>query len=239
MDIVRRPLEKWAYPDLIAVDCSMTMNLTADEPPESGQLRFSFQLAPISLQAKAAARGAITEAVRSRTRELSYLLDGYVFVEIDWHIHERFRWESDATADVDNIQKPLLDAFCGPEGVLIDDGQVKRISSAWFSTTSEEQHVDVSIEFIQDEWMPKAGLRFVRIKDALCYPVPGQLNRKRELLLWVGWLKSTVLARALLQGLSNSYYPARYVMPHGFFHRTRLNAFKVCEPHQLFTGKDK
>src|SRR5207244_5710585 len=50
------------------------------------------------------------------------LLTGEVAVEVEWVLHERYRWESGlmlTTPDVDNIVKPLLDALCGPDALLI------------------------------------------------------------------------------------------------------------------------
>ena len=148
------------------------MSLDTQEPPQWGELNFSLPMPPASRQANATAKQKVRDAVRQVTRPLEYLLDGYVWISFDWHIHERFRWESDASADVDNIVKPLLDALSGPEGVLINDSQVRSFSSSWFASTAENQRVDIRIEFIPDEWLVKAGLVFVRLKGPLRYPVP-------------------------------------------------------------------
>jgi Holliday junction resolvase RusA-like endonuclease len=209
------------------------VEIDPNEPPESDELCFLLPFAPPSRQARRAAIGAITEAVRSITRGLNYLLDGYVFVTVEWHVHERFRWEQDASSDVDNILKPLLDAFSGPEGILIDDCQVKSICCSWFSTTSDEQRVEVRIRFIDLEWIPKEGLRFARIIGALCYPVPGEVGEKGALGVWVEWLRGCVETRTKLEAATGGYYPARYVLPHGFFHRTRLHGFTVVDLEDL------
>lgn len=130
--------------------------------------------------------------------------------------------------------KPLLDSLSGPEGVLIDDSQVKSFSSSWFTITNANQRVDIKIEFIDDEWLPKEGLVFVRVKGALCYPVPAVI-RESSLSVWLNWLKSVQIERENFETLTGDYYPARYLMSHGYFHKTRLRDFSVLEMDELET----
>lgn len=198
------------------------------EPPDHGEIRLRLSMPPASRQATTVAKKQVADAVRLQTRPIEYLLDGYITVDLEWHIHEKYRWESDASADVDNIVKPLLDAISGPEGLFIDDSQVKSFSSSWFSTTNENEYVDIVIKFIAGEWLPKRDLVFVRLKNALCYPVPREV-REKALGIWLAALKEALEARENLETLTKNYYPARYVLPRGFMHRTRLNAFTVLE----------
>lgn len=206
--------------------------INPSEPPDCGELSFSLDMPPASRQATTAAKQRVKAAIRKVTRPLEFLLDGYVWITFDWQIHERFRWESDASADIDNIGKPLLDALSGPEGVIIDDSQVKSLSSNWFAITTDDQRVDIKIEFINDEWLPKDGLVFVRIKGPLCYPVPDEV-RKRSLNSWLEWLSRVNAGREEIERATGSYYPARYLMPHGYFHRSRLGSFDVVELSEL------
>jgi hypothetical protein len=155
-----------------------------------------------------------------------------VTVDIEWMLHESNRWETDASADVDNIVKPLLDALCGPDGVLIDDCQVRSFSSTWMSWDKHEDRVLIRIKYDADHYMPKDGLVFVRIKDALCYPVPREV-REKALSVWIGWLRTALASRSVLERLTGEYYPARYLAPRGFFHRSRLKGFAVYTPEEL------
>lgn len=207
-------------------------SLNPSEPPDHGELSLSLDMPPASRQATTAAKKRVKSAIRELTRPLKYLLDGYVWITLDWQIHERFRWESDASADIDNIIKPLLDALSGPDGVIIDDSQVKSLSSNWFAITTDDQRVDIKIEFIKDEWLPKDGLVFVRIKGPLCYPVPASV-RERGLNTWLQWLTGVNEAREKIEKITSNYYPARYLMSHRYFHRSRLGSFEVLELSQL------
>ncbi len=204
------------------------MSTRFEEPPEYGELELEFPLAPVSLQATRAAKAQFQEQLRTETRKFAYLLDDYVTIDLEWFIHERYRWESDASADVDNIVKPLLDALCGPEGILIDDCLVKSFSSTWFASTSDKQRVLIRIKYDADHYLPKDGLVFVRVDGAMCYPVPIDAQKK-ALRPWLLALKAAVVGRALIERLAEDYYPARYVLPPGFIHRTRLNQFKVYD----------
>jgi len=209
------------------------MPVDPEEPPEYGEMEFVVPIAPVSRQASADSRRVLTDAVRVHTRPLKYLLDDDVTVDIEWTLHERSRWESDAAADVDNIVKPLLDALSGPEGVLIDDCQVRSFSSTWRSWVRDEDQVLIRIKYDADHFVPKDGLVFVRIQGALCYPVPREIREKGATEPYLEALRTAMTARENMEQLTRSYYPARYLVPRGCFHRTRLDGFDVRSPDEL------
>jgi len=211
----------------------LNVPLDPDAPPEFGELEMTLPVPAVSRQATSAAKQAITELVRSFTKPLEYLLDGDVTVDIEWTLHERSRWETDASADVDNIIKPLLDALCGPDGILIDDCQVRSFSSTWLSWVKEEDQVVIRIKYDADHYLPKDGLVFVRIQGALCYPVPREIREKRATAVWLDAVETSLRAREGIEKLTGSYYPARYVLPSGFIHRSRLTQFPVYSPGEL------
>jgi Holliday junction resolvase RusA-like endonuclease len=208
------------------------MNLDSKVPPQHGELEILLQVPAVSRQANSTAKQQITDLVRARTKPLEYLLDDDVTVDIEWMLHESKRWETDASADVDNIVKPLLDALCGPEGILIDDCQVRSFSSTWKSWDKCEDRVLIRIKYDADHYMPKDDLVFVRIKDALCYPVPREV-REKALSVWIDWLRTALVSRSVLERLTGEYYPARYLAPRGFIHRSRLKGFDVYTPEEL------
>lgn len=201
-------------------------------PPEFGEIEFVLPVPAVSRQANAIAKKRITDLVRAQTRPLQYLLDDDVTVDIEWMLHESNRWETDTSADVDNIVKPLLDALCGPDGILIDDCQVRSFSSTWMSWDNHEDRVLIRIKYDAEHYMPKDGLVFVRIKDALCYPVPKEV-RENALPQWLSWLLTALATRSSLEQLTGEYYPARFYAPRGFFHRSRLRGFSVYTPEEL------
>jgi Holliday junction resolvase RusA-like endonuclease len=209
------------------------MKLDSKLPPGYGELEFSLPVPAVSRQANTTARQQIAELVRTFTRPLEYVLDDDVTIDIEWMLHERSRCETDASADMDNIIKPLLDALCGPDGILIDDCQVGSFSATWMSWVKSEDKVTIRIKYDPDHYLPKKGLVFVRMKDALCYPVPQEV-REKAAQSWIEWLKLALTSRAELEKLTgNQYYPARYMVPRGFLHRSRIKGFPVLEPEEL------
>ena len=86
-------------------------------PPDNGILEFTVAAAPVAAQTKLKARkAALRDEVRKLFVPLKYLLSGEVHVHIEWVIHEKDRYETDAAPDIDAILKPLLDAMSGPDG---------------------------------------------------------------------------------------------------------------------------
>lgn len=208
------------------------MPLDPNEPPEFGSISIELPVPAVSRQASVAAKREITALVRAFTEPLQYLLDDDVIVEIQWRLHERFRWETDASADVDNIVKPLIDALCGPKGILIDDCQIRMLTTSTLNWTSGDHRVTVRLEFDPDHFVQKDGLVFVQIHDALCYPVPKEV-RTNALPIWLAQLRSALTAREKLEKLASDYYPARHLLPRGFFHRSRVREFEVCSLDEL------
>lgn len=205
------------------------MTLNPKEPPEFGEIQFSLPVAPVSQQASSVAKKKLTDEVRRITVPLEYLLDGEVQIEVQWLIHERLRWETDASPDVDNILKPLLDGLCGPDGILIDDCQVQSIHAHWMGWNRDDQQLDIRIRFSPDDYLAKAGLSFARFANALCFPIPGDVRVKNALQHWLDAIESALAAREKIAGITKSYYPARSVLPRGFIHRSRVKGFPVHE----------
>ena len=209
------------------------MTLNPKEPPEFGEITFSLPIAPVSQQATAASKEKLVAEVRKITSPLEYLLEGDVQIEIQWLIHERLRWETDASPDVDNILKPLLDGLCGRDGILIDDCQVQSITSFWVDWTRDDQQLDIRIRFVPESYLPKAGLWFVRLKDALCFPVPAEVREKKAVQPWLDAIELAIATREKIADRTKSYYPARYVLPRGLIHRSRIKDFPVHELAEL------
>lgn len=208
------------------------MTLKPKEPPESGEINFALPVAPVSQQAVSAAKQKLVAEVRKITSPLEYILNGEVQIEIQWLIHEHLRWETDASPDVDNILKPLLDGLCGRDGILIDDCQVQSVTASWIDWTREDQQLDIRICFSPDNYLTKAGLSFVRLKDALCFPIPAEI-RKKGLQIWLDDILSAIDSSQKIADLTLSYYPARSVLPPGLIHRSRIKDFPVHELAEL------
>src|SRR5262249_37882925 len=93
-------------------------------PPIGGELSFGFIVRPVSLQGKQVARSEFQNTIQQELQHFQYLLSGDVSLEITVQVHQSDRYESDASPDLDNFLKPLLDSLTGPKGILIDDCQI-------------------------------------------------------------------------------------------------------------------
>ncbi|MEP0869734.1 RusA family crossover junction endodeoxyribonuclease [Trichocoleus desertorum AS-A10] len=209
------------------------MSFDNSKPPIFGEIRFELPIAPVSQQANAAAKSAVTNEIRSITRLLEYILTGDVKIEIEWLVHEQLRYESDQAPDVDNIIKPLLDGLCGPEGLLRDDCQVQSVSCYWIDWTREDQQIAVRVSYMPDDWLKKKNLFFVQYPKGLCFPVNRDLPHK-ALNLIVNRVETMLADREELQQLSNDYYFSKTLLPiQRFFHRTRINGFSVVKIDEI------
>jgi hypothetical protein len=162
-----------------------------------------------------------------------YFLCGEVSIALEWLIHERIRYETLFAPDVDNTLKVVLDALCGPDGVLINDCQVQHVSCHWIDWTSPEQQLTVTIKHSPDDWVPKNELVFVRVARNLCWPLNlDQPTRVTELIL--NHLQRMAAAKQKLLNLTGDWYEANRVMPiQQPFHSGRLRGFKVMTIDQV------
>jgi hypothetical protein len=200
-------------------------------PPDSGILEFTVAAAPVAAQAKLKARKAILrDELRKLFVPLKYLLSGEVRVDIEWVIHEKDRYETDAAPDIDAILKPLLDAMSGPDGVLVDDSQVQSVSCRWIDHGSREQCLNFEIRFLPDQWVSKEGLIFVHFGDSLCFPLND--NMPNDLAVRCAeTVRSMLDTKRRIEAETEDYYVARQMLPaQRMFHRTRVaQKFKVIE----------
>ena len=205
----------------------------AMEPPSSGRLTFQVEGSPVSQQSRRAEKDAFTAAIPVQMGDCAYFLAGDVRVGIEWTLHEQDRYESDAPPDVDNILKPLLDALCGPQGVLIDDSQVQAIDCRWLDWTLREQLVEITINFLNDEWIPKKDLCFMHLGSNIYFPI-NITGPAAERLLLIDCVCRMWNARETLIKFGADYYDAKRVMSiQRVFHRSRLTRFPVVEVDAL------
>jgi hypothetical protein len=161
------------------------------------------------------------------------LLSGDVKVGIEWTLHEQDRYESDAPPDVDNILKPVLDSLCGPQGVLIDDCQVQAVDCRWLDWTLREQRVEITIDFRNDEWIPKKDLCFMHLGSSIYFPINTTAPAAARLLLIDGVCRMWSAREALIK-IGADYYAANGVMSiQRVFHRSRVTRFPAVEVDAL------
>lgn len=214
---------------------SLRVPLPNDAPPDSGLIELAVSTAPVSLQATATKKAGIVAAVRAELADCEYLLTGDVQIEIRWGISVRSRYERDSSADVDNIVKPILDALCGPDGILVDDCQVQALLCYWSGGYShpEQEVVEIRLTFDPEAWAAKAGLTFLQVERGLYVPLQEDLPADLVLQLANGFVQQFRSAQEFLAlGASPeqafSLRPAQRV-----FHRSKIGAFRTTTLDEL------
>jgi Holliday junction resolvase RusA-like endonuclease len=204
-----------------------------ETPPEFGLLEFEIDIAPVSLQGKGKRRRLVQSTVGESTKQAKWLLSGEVKVSIEWLVRERLRYETGTSPDVDNIIKPLLDAICGPHGIMIDDCQVQSIQCNWIDWNRSDQRVRYELRFAPDDFVLKEGLIFVGIGDNLYMPLHTTRPREAQILLLEHWPTRLAMAKEL-EVLTGDYYAARDVMPiQRPFHVSHLGDFPRVSCEEL------
>jgi Holliday junction resolvase RusA-like endonuclease len=195
-------------------------------PPITGELHLSIDVPTVSLQGKKTARDALAATLQEETKKYAYLLSGDISLDITLQVHQRDRYESDASPDLDNFLKPLLDSLAGPDGLLIDDCQVRTLSIDWISWVREDTRIELFFRYIDGEYVNKKGLLFVQIEGPLCMPVDTSLPLMQQRILF-SHMKFSFRQRKRLEKYWD-YYAASSVLPiQRRFHRTRINGFPV------------
>lgn len=196
-----------------------------------GIITLHLPVEPVSLQASRRKKELITSEIHNIISKFSFILLSDVQISIEWHIHPQKRYESDSSADVDNIIKPILDAISGSRGIIVDDCQVQAISCHWVDWDRDEQKITITIQMIDnDAWRLKYDLVFVHMGKGLCYPIALQGEAPEEVLSIVEALKDRIERRERRMAEGASYYFAQMSMPlRRIFHISRLKEFDVVQ----------
>jgi Holliday junction resolvase RusA-like endonuclease len=198
-----------------------------EAPPLFGEFSFAIDVDLVSLQSKKAARDLFKKTIREHTKNYQYLLAGDLSLEITIQTHQKDRYEADSAPDHDNLLKPLLDSLAGPDGIIIDDCQIRSLGITWISWVPESTRIDLRFQCIDSEYVNKQGLIFVQIEGALCLPFDTSLPLSVQRTL-LAITRVQFRARKRLSQRGWDYYSSSSVLPvQRRFHRTRLNAFPV------------
>ena len=182
-------------------------------------LRFHISTAPVSQQASGTVKADFKATVRSAISNTAFFLTGEVRLNVDWMIHDRIRYETDTAPDVDNILKPTIDALTGPDGVLIDDCQVQRVNCGWIDSSSDDQSVDIELEYFKDEMIPSRTSCLFALKTVCVF------RSKRSC--------QTKLCRCLCLILSNVW---KSVTKFKHSPEAITHLFMSCQSKGFFTG---
>ena len=205
-----------------------------NEPPKFGEISFTINRKPISLQSKPYRKEEFKRYVHEIIKSSTYLFSGDVQVDIIWHIHEENRYEESSAIDTDNIIKPLLDAISGTEGLLIDDTQVQSISCHWLDNYDKEnEYLEVTIKSLPDDFILKKDLLFIEYSKHLCLPFKKNWEIKFQKTIVYHWETMLNMRDELIEkGLS--YYESKGVMPiQRVFHKSKLTDFEIISLEEI------
>ncbi len=202
-------------------------------PSPFGEIQFDLELEPVSQGANSKQKGKLRKAVKSVCSKYQFLLSGDVQVEIQWLVHQQYRYEYHKAPDIDNIIKPLLDSLCGKEAMLLDDTQVQYIGSHWIDRKKKDHKLTVTIKFTSDDYVLKSNLVLVEFDKKLCLPFNIQSSQEANLIILNHW-KSMIAQRNQFDDMGMDYYSSRMILPiQRFFHRNKLNDYTVLEIDDL------
>lgn len=205
------------------------MDWDENEPPPTGEISLVVSHEPVSLQARRSKKDALTEAIKAALGRPGFFLSGDVAINVEWLIHERVRYEAATSPDVDNVVKVILDALCGPDGLLINDCQVQAISCCWIDWTRENQRITIQIRYFPDDWIQREGVRFIRFADSLCLPINSR-TPPAQLLGLLDLIEERLKLRKEVERLTGSYDAGKLVMPiQRVFHVCHLRGFIVVD----------
>lgn len=213
---------------LEAIECANA----GKAPSPFGSLEFIIPCSPVSIQAKKQGKDEYIERVKAAFAGKDYLLIGDITLELRWWISAKSRYETDASADIDNVLKPTIDALTGPKGLFIDDCQVRSLHIAWSHSMSGNEYIEVRIDFIPDAWASRDDIVFIDIGQGLCVLAPKSLPIGAK-TLWIDLLTKMTFFKDKLLSLGAAYPSVAGLQgaPRPF-HKTRVKGFKVVSIDQ-------
>jgi Holliday junction resolvase RusA-like endonuclease len=181
----------------------------------------------VSLQSRKLKRDELVKSISQELSKFKWQISGAVSIQFYWYLSHYDRHESDKSADLNNLTKPILDALVGEDSLLIDDSQVKELYIEWISKNEdlETSLLRIWIEFNNDFSLKKETLFFVQYYNAMCAAFDTSPADQKNMLgiAVVLWMKRK--ARRL-----HSQVPAFNLFSLTYsvfdFHRTRLQKFK-------------
>lgn len=217
---------------------ALTEAETGKAPSPFGHLDVVIPGAPVSVQATKPVREAYRARIKQELTRCHFILTGQLILEVTWLLPAKSRYETDAKSDIDNCLKPIIDAFTGPDGLFIDDCQLKGLYICWRHIESTDERLHFHLEFDPDQWCERADLAFLRLGSGLCCPVNTTWPRPvRE--LWVEAVREGESWKSALAHLGAPYL-ALAAMTGGSqpFHITRTKGFAVLSDQEFIVGTE-
>ncbi len=207
-------------------------------PSPFGKMNIVIPGAPVSVQSTKVVRETYLATIKSELSRFRFILTGQLSLEIEWLVPAKSRYETDAKADIDNCLKPIIDAFTGPDGLFINDCQLKGLYICWRHIESGDERLHFQFDFDPIQWCEKENLAFIKLDRGLCCPVSMKWPKPvRE--IWVEAMRNGEKYKAELEQLGVSYL-ALASMTGGSqpFHMTRTAGFPVLSAEDFIAGAE-
>ncbi|WP_061166572.1 RusA family crossover junction endodeoxyribonuclease [Caballeronia hypogeia] len=206
---------------------------TGEAPSPFGKMEIEIPGAPVSVQSKQSVRDAYIATIKRPLSRFHFILTGQLVLDVTWLTPAKSRYETDAKADIDNCLKPIIDAFTGPDGLFINDCQLKGLYICWRHIESDNERLHFQFQFDSGQWCEKAGFAFIRLDRGLCFPV-NRMWPKPMRKLWVEAMRAGEQQKARLEQLGTPYLAlAGLTGGSQPFHITRTGGFTVFAPEEF------
>lgn len=144
-----------------------------DHDEENCELYFDLNLPPISLQSKKKeAKQKLQASIHKVLQSLDFYLVGDISFHLLWNLHEHRRIETNGAADIDNILKPIIDAFTGFGALIIDDNQIDDVQGQWGHYYDyENDKFVVTINYEPNQLIHKDSLFLLLLEKNIYIPI--------------------------------------------------------------------
>ncbi len=191
----------------------------------------------VSMQSKIQRQRDLIALIHSELKKFQWVISESVNIELTWYLDAVERQETDKVGDLDNITKPILDAFTGENGVLIDDAQIGSIHTYWLSRNEQKADniVKIKLSFDNDYCFNKSDLIFIQYSGAVCTPMNVNFNEHISMFGALAVIKARKKHRLTAEKLKEMGANAdRYLVVSSYdMHRTRLNGFNSSKIYSL------
>lgn len=199
----------------------------------TSQLEFTLEAKDFpTMQSKRKSQLDIQKAIKEELEKFKWLIYNDVNFEFTWYFSGIRKKESDNIGDLDNLIKPIIDAFAGENGLYIDDAQIGSLNTLWMSkneNTSSDTILRIFVNFNNDVCCMKENMRFIQLDNS------SKLDKNMYVLCHFDESNIDDLYGALVchhlqlrerkkgRNILNKHPNSGLAIPFNLFHRTRLN----------------
>lgn len=179
-----------------------------------------------TLQSKKNIQKELQNVIKVELGKFKWIIYNDVNLEFVWYFSCLRKKESDKIGDLDNLIKPIIDAFSGDNGLFIDDSQIGSINNLWMSrdiSSSQNSILIIFVHFNNDDCCLKENMKFVQIEKQMYavynFDVNSINDLYRILILHHMQRKKRKIQNKLLHTYPNI---DMFSTDFNLFHRTRL-----------------